>query len=318
MRYYYYFDQHLSEEDSLYDEMEEYFYNILCQCKEEDLEADQPIAIDAYKEISRHAIEQNMEGDGDDPADMYGHQKELARLRQKKFYDAHKAKLLQKKRAERRELKRLRIEVVELQQAPAPAPAPRRRGNRPDGPIQFTDEEIEAKKKEARKRGFKFTPEIVTQQLNALLGTVNQTTHEAMKKSTLDNHDDEGAEPPFLNFHSPPKSSPRMQPKLLKSGQKAPLDTKLANIVKKTEKSLKKDFHKKKAARDAAAKKITHFWPENLKKVKILLLVCSKSVSKMQPKLSGKIKPGIRRQIVIFLGTKSYCDDVCSGLAQLV
>jgi hypothetical protein len=52
---------------------------------------------------------------------MYGHQKELARLRQKKFYDAHKAKLLQKKRAERRELKRLRIEVAELQQAPAPA-----------------------------------------------------------------------------------------------------------------------------------------------------------------------------------------------------
>jgi hypothetical protein len=117
---------------------------------------------------------------------MYGHQKELARLRQKKFYDAHKAKLLQKKRAERKELKRLRKQVEELQQAPAPAP--RRRGNRPDGPIQFTDEEIEAKKKEARKRGFKFTPEIVTQQLNALLGTVNQTTHEAMKKSTLDNH----------------------------------------------------------------------------------------------------------------------------------
>ena len=82
--------------------MEEYFYKILCQCKEEDLEADQPIAINAYKESSRHAIEQNMEGDGDDdgfrdPADMYGHQKELARLRQKKFYDAHKAKLLQKK-----------------------------------------------------------------------------------------------------------------------------------------------------------------------------------------------------------------------------
>jgi hypothetical protein len=91
---------------------------------------------------------------------------------------------LQKKRAERRELKRLRIEVVELQQAPAPAP--RRRGNRPDGPVQFTDAEIQAKQKEAKK--IKFTPEIVTQRLTALLGTVNQTTHEAMKKSTLDNH----------------------------------------------------------------------------------------------------------------------------------
>jgi hypothetical protein len=76
--------------------------------------------------------------------------------------------------------------VVELQQAPAPAPAPRRRGNRPDGPVQFTDAEIQAKIKEAKK--VKFTPEIVTQRLTALLGTVNQTTHEPMKKSTLDNH----------------------------------------------------------------------------------------------------------------------------------
>ena len=181
----------MSEEVSLYDEIEAYFYNILCQWEEEDHEKDQPIDKGLYKEISRHAIEQNMEGDGDDdgfrdPADMYGHQKELARLRQKKFYDAHKAKLLQKKRAERRELKRLRLEVVELQQAPAPAPAPRRRGNRPDGPLQFTDTEIQAKIKEAKK--IKFTPEIVTQRLTALLGTVNQTTHEAMKKSTLDNH----------------------------------------------------------------------------------------------------------------------------------
>ena len=119
-----------------------------------------------------------------DPADMYEHQLVLARLRQRKFYDAHKAKLLQKKRAERRELKRLRLEVVELQQAPAPAP--RRRGNRAEQPIQFTDAEVLAKQKEAKK--VKFTQEIVTQRLTALLGTVNQTTHEAMKKSTLDNH----------------------------------------------------------------------------------------------------------------------------------
>jgi hypothetical protein len=38
--------------------------------------------------------------------------------------------------------------------------------------------------------------------------------------------------------------------------------------VKKTEKPLIFDFHKKKAARDAAVEKITHFWPENIKKVK--------------------------------------------------
>ena len=126
-----------------------------------------------------------MEGDDGmrDPADMYEHQKDLARLRQKKFYDAHKEKLLRQKRSDRRELKRLRLQVVEMQ---APAPAPRRRGNRGEQPVQFTDAQIEVKKKLARKT--KFTLEVVTQQLNALLGTVNQTTHEAMKKSTIDNH----------------------------------------------------------------------------------------------------------------------------------
>ena len=126
-----------------------------------------------------------MEGDDGmrDPAEMYEHQKDLARLRQKKFYDAHKEKLLRQKRSDRRELKRLRLQVVEMQ---APVPAPRRRGNRGEQPIQFTDAQIEAKRKLAKKT--KFTLEVVTQQLNALLGTVNQTTHEAMKKSTIDNH----------------------------------------------------------------------------------------------------------------------------------
>jgi hypothetical protein len=178
------------DEDLYYDEIE-FIDNTLYQFWEDDVEADKPIVKDAYKEISRDGIKPKMESEDDDdgfrdPADMYGHQKELARLRQKKFYDAHKAKLLQKKRAERRELKRLRIEVVELQQAPAPAPAPRRRGNKAVGPVPFTDAEIQAKIKEAKK--VKFTPEIVTQRLTALLGTVNQTTHEEMKKSTLDNH----------------------------------------------------------------------------------------------------------------------------------
>ncbi len=82
--------------------------------------------------------------------------------------------------------------------------------------------------------------------------------------------DDKGGEPPFLNFPSPPKSSPRMQPKLLKNGQKAPLDTKLGKITKIGQKSLIFNFHKKKAARGIAVKKITHFWPEKSKKVKIL------------------------------------------------
>jgi hypothetical protein len=59
------------------------------------------------------------------------------------------------------------------------------------------------------------------------------------------------------------------------------------NLQKNTktgQKSLKKDFREKKAARDAGAKKITHFWPENLKKVKNKILKKPKSVSKMQPK----------------------------------
>jgi hypothetical protein len=47
--------------------------------------------------------------------------------------------------------------------------------------------------------------------------------------------------------------------KSLKIGQKPPLDTKLAKITKIGQKPLIFNFHKKKAARDAAAKKITHF-----------------------------------------------------------
>ena len=70
--------------------------------------------------------------------------------------------------------------------------------------------------------------------------------------------------------------------KSLKSGQKAPLDTKLAKITKIGQKSLKKDFRGEKAARDDAVKKITHFWTENSKKVKILSPISAKSVSKMQ------------------------------------
>ena len=184
---FYYAGRWYTESD--HDDWERYFDNIFHQFYDDEEEETKPIDMDAYK-ISRDNITNRMEEIGGDdgfrdPADMYGHQKELARLRQKKFYDAHKAKLLQKKRAERRELKRLRIEVEELQQQ-APAPAPRRRGNKATGPVPFTDAEIVAKKKEAKK--IKFTPDIVTQRLTALLGTVNQTTHEEMKKSTLDNH----------------------------------------------------------------------------------------------------------------------------------
>jgi hypothetical protein len=90
-----------------------------------------------------------------------------------------------------------------------------------------------------------------------------------------------------------------MQSKPLKKGQKAPLDTKLAKITKTGQKPLKKDFREKKAARGIAEEKITHFWPENSEKVENLSLISAKSVSKMQPKFSGKIRPGFWRQIVI-------------------
>ena len=73
-----------------------------------------------------------------------------------------------------------------------------------------------------------------------------------------------------------------MQPKLLKSGQKAPLDTKLAKKGKTGQKPLKIDFHKKKVARDDAVEKITDFWTENSKKEEIMSPISSKSVSKMQ------------------------------------
>jgi hypothetical protein len=57
-----------------------------------------------------------------------------------------------------------------------------------------------------------------------------------------------------------------MKPKSLKNGQKKLLDTKLAKNTKIGQKPLIFNFHKKKATRGDAAKKITHFWPEKLKK----------------------------------------------------
>ena len=88
--------------------------------------------------------------------------------------------------------------------------------------------------------------------------------------------DDEGVDPSFLKIPLFPKSGPRMQSKSLKNGQKTLLDTKFLKNRKTGQKPLKKDFHKKKAARDAAAKKITHFWPEISKKEKKLRLKIKK------------------------------------------
>jgi tRNA A37 threonylcarbamoyladenosine dehydratase len=82
--------------------------------------------------------------------------------------------------------------------------------------------------------------------------------------------------------------------KSLKSGQKAPLDTKLAKITKTGQKPLKKDFREKIRARDDAVEKITDFWTENSKKVKNLRLKSAKSVSKVQPKFLHKISTGNR------------------------
>ena len=90
----YYLNRTLSDEELFFEDMQDYFESILLQGHEEDCEMEKPIE----KDFSRDNIA--MEGLGDDgfldPAEMYGRQKELARLRQKKFYDAHKDKLLQK------------------------------------------------------------------------------------------------------------------------------------------------------------------------------------------------------------------------------
>ena len=121
-----------------------------------------------------------------DPADKYEHQKRLAKIRQQTYYDSKKAIILQKKRADRRELKRLRLEVVALQQQIPEAPR-RRRGAVPEErPNAFSAREIEEKKKVAKKT--LFTPELVKAQLTALIGTENITTHEATRKTTIESH----------------------------------------------------------------------------------------------------------------------------------
>ena len=120
-----------------------------------------------------------------DPAQKYEHQKRLAKLRQQTYYAHKKATILQKKRADRRELKRLRLEVVALQQQ-VPAVPRRRRGVVEERPHAFSAGEIAEKKKVAKKT--LFTPEVVKAQLLALIGTENITTHEATKKTTIDGH----------------------------------------------------------------------------------------------------------------------------------
>jgi hypothetical protein len=84
-----------------------------------------------------------------DAAEMYEHQKELARIRQKRFYDAKKDDILKKRKADRKELKRLRRQVEQMQVA-AQAPRANRRNARQE-PAAFTDAEIAEKKKAAKK-----------------------------------------------------------------------------------------------------------------------------------------------------------------------
>ena len=87
--YFEYEQRSRSKEFLLYEVMEDYFESILLQGHEEDCEMQKPIA----KDFSRHVIAE-MEGLGDDGfldgAEKYERQKELARLRQQKFYNSHK------------------------------------------------------------------------------------------------------------------------------------------------------------------------------------------------------------------------------------
>jgi len=115
-------------------------------------------------------------------AEMYEHQKELARIRQKRFYDAKKDDILKKRKADRRELKRLRRQVEAMQVA---APRANRR-NAPQVPAAFTDTEIADKKKEAKK--IKWTLAKVKEELEKLRNTVNRTTHEQQNDTGLNNH----------------------------------------------------------------------------------------------------------------------------------
>ena len=117
-------------------------------------------------------------------AEMYEHQKELARIRQKRFYDAKKEDILKKRRADRRELKRLRRQVEAMQVA-AQAPRANRR-NAPQPPAAFTDTEIADKKKAAKK--IKWTLAVVKEELEKLRNTVNRTTHEQQNDTGLNNH----------------------------------------------------------------------------------------------------------------------------------
>ena len=62
------------------------------------------------------------------PAEKYERQKELARLRQKRFYEKNSEIIKQKKKSDRMELKQLRTQMVNTQINPpiVPAPAPKR------------------------------------------------------------------------------------------------------------------------------------------------------------------------------------------------
>jgi len=116
-------------------------------------------------------------------AEKYERAKELARRRQKAFYDRKKDDILRKKRADRKELKRVRLELEKGILIKAPRVP--RGANEPAGRV-FSAAEIQAKKNLAKKT--KFTYEEVVKQLDGLLGTQNQTTHDVMNETSIKNH----------------------------------------------------------------------------------------------------------------------------------
>ena len=75
------------------------------------------------------------------PTEKYERQKELARLRQKRFYEKNSETIKQKKKSDRMELKQLRTQMVNTQINPpiVPAPAPKR--NALDDLAQYASED---------------------------------------------------------------------------------------------------------------------------------------------------------------------------------
>ena len=78
------------------------------------------------------------------PAEKYERQKELSRLRQKRFYEKNSETIKQKKKSDRMELKQLRTQMANTQINPPIVPAPASKRTDLDDLAQYaSDDEYE-------------------------------------------------------------------------------------------------------------------------------------------------------------------------------